>query len=1716
MTPLEQELLDEEELPEDQQIMYINLNSTFSTDLPYVYIQLSLTDRPYKYVTVQALHDSGCSQTMISKSAYLKIPGANLQNIQPTTKFKIAAFDGKLTPALGMVKLNLTFKGEGKHSITIPRIVLVHEFTTHDFMLGRDFTGSDAKIMETNTHLYLTDQYQGTGRGPTSTGYKEDIVSCKVPIHQANTGRIPITSTAEIEIPPYSVGMVQCKIFKHNKAYDLRKHRQHPETPFTLETISQPMLQSPEAIYYLTSSNTTVIPFYNNTAEDYYIPPNTKMGHIQIQPQDAMSTWKVHQADETYISVNNVQFIEESEILNDKEKEDELKIFRDSGKHIIPMSSYIEGKPSITEFEYKPNIRKEETQEEFINKFQLDHLPPKAQQYAKQEFIKVREAFSKHDYDLGRAKNFEMDIEVDTSQPRIQKYFPLPYRVREDFRKALDQMIEFGIIRECNEPSLFCSNLLVTRKKNGTLRILLDGRLLNHATIRKPMCLVSTYETYAHLAKKKHVSVMDMSHSFFQIPLTKEAQPLTAFFSDAHGKRFCFTRAPQGLRNSPLYLKLLTDEIFGDMALYVLSYADDIMIATDKDLYHHIDTTIEVLRRLRDKGIKMRPEKINLASDTIEFLGVIWNKGTLKIPEAKLLAFKNYPVPTTAKKVKSFVCAMSYYRKFIPRFAQLAKPLLDLSMVRYQHFKWLPIHQEIFDTLIKSIVNYSALIIPDPDKDFYVQTDSSTYAAAGRVFQLDEEGEELLIACVSRTYTITEQGYAIFRKEVLALLYTLKSLDFFLRFAVRLIILIDAKAILFLRMCKESAGILIRFSIELSKYEAEVYHVPGKDNIIADILSRNLEGADEVIRQARNKSVLSEKDTVEILNRLSIPAGTKFTAEQVAFMLGAESLPAPVGKEKKKSTAKEGKRQLANLPKTLGAKKLRLPPTSFKRPGLILPPRIKSNSVNIQYQDLNALCRIAMDGTMSKETLKEIQSTDEEYGDIYHNVGQHPHFLKHQDLLFYNKDDIIKLVLPKSLLLPMVNSKHYSIHGVHFSQTRIKRDITSKYYVKPRDLNQVVKDVVNSCITCQMSANVPTQQVLKRFDKVTLPRTTWAIDLIPNMNKTEEENTTILIAIDMYTCYIQAIPLKNRSTKEIIAAIKHRIIAPFGTPEMIRSDNETGMENSTAFYDFCHEYQIQFLPTSTGAPWANGAAERAVQTIKRALKLFVVHEHCINTWDKKIHLVTNAHNKSVGVYGITPEEAMFGYSNPNKTDIITLWPEDMRLDDYTNYIVERAHEQRRKMKFETERHMKRNLTYRNKSRKEKQFSRGNVVIHRHTQVAVGPNSATQSKYDGPYIILEVYPEQSQALLENMTTKRTMKAHYSNIQRLKFNPQHNRVPENLDDTLDLYFPERQSQMPTQTQTQTQQHIVRDSQPPPGDPDINNGTDNPDQRDGTDKPKTQEATQTKKPNKNPFEDSDEDEGQSNQDNNDTDWDQFGDFQWSQRSSQRPGTPFNRSPADASPDEEIDQGDIDFQPQHGTMFQEDDDLGDTGTPGRDSPQRTQEEGTTETTEEEDTIYVTLKTVNDSQVPQIVDVKRLPKPRIPRTKARQSEPKKKAEPTQALQPIKVVIEREAEQQGQRQKVQAEKPKVKITHVQEENITLMQDTFVKPKRGRPKKGSEPKKTAEKENKQARKVEHKYNTRGKAATPASNTAQVYTLDTVLYLAQQSDGTYQEVYSLKTM
>jgi hypothetical protein len=111
----------------------------------------------------------------------------------------------------------------------------------------------------------------------------------------------------------------------------------------------------------------------------------------------------------------------------------------------------------------------------------------------------------------------------------------------------------------------------------------------------------------------------------------------------------------------------------------------------------------------------------------VDFLRVVWQKGKISIPEAKLLSFTELPSPTTPKQTKGVVAMIGYYRKFIPHYAHLEKPLGDLALVHPKQFKWTNKHETCFRYLIEHVKKHATLYLPDPSKPYYIQTDASDF-----------------------------------------------------------------------------------------------------------------------------------------------------------------------------------------------------------------------------------------------------------------------------------------------------------------------------------------------------------------------------------------------------------------------------------------------------------------------------------------------------------------------------------------------------------------------------------------------------------------------------------------------------------------------------------------------------------------------------------------------------------------------------------------------------------------------------------------------------------------------------------------------------------------------------------------------------------------------------------------------------------------------------
>ena len=1384
--------------------------------LAHVNITLSSLDHTFEEATthVLALHDSGCAKTIINKKMFDKLlEKGHIEVYQPERPTVIVTASGEAQPITGTADILLHF--EGLHGIqkSFELNVIVHSGITQDFLLGRDFTGSDARAFETNKYLFLTDDPNGYLDSIGNALKNGDL--CQVPILGSKPAALHVAANNVTIIPPFENGTIIGTLAKDpNRQYQLPLST-NQLTSYVVKQCTVPGLKSLPWLMDYIKPNEVCIPVYNSTPYDMIIERTTLVADIDIihKPEEyetysmSMNELPVDviecnlarpafvESDVIECNFARTKFINDDQGMNEEEKDEAFMHYMKFGYHHPSMTKEVEENASLTELKLREDTPLSD--EDFETQFDLKHLPLKNRIWAMQMFRRQQQAFSKHAADLGCATDIEMRIDPISQDPHIQKYTPLPHAVREQVRAILDQMAEFGIIRECDEPSPFCSNLLVVKKKDGkNIRILLDGRLLNNQTRRLPTNLVTHLELYAHLANAKWVTTIDLSDAFFQIPLEKSSQKYTVFYSEAHGKRYCFQRCPQGLKNSPLHLKLLMDKCFGNMAKDVIHYADDIMLATNGTLHDHLNKLEQVLHRLRTHGVKIRPAKLNIARDTIDFLGVVWTKGRISIPEAKVQAFINLPSPNTPKRTKSVICALAYYRKFIPKFAEISQPLMDLATLHPKQFKWTEDHEKRFRMLIDAIVQNSSLHLPDPTKEFYVQTDASQNCGAGRVFQKDKDGNELLIACVSRTFTKSERVYSTVKKEVLALLYTLRTMDFFLRYAPKLVILVDAQAIVFLRLCKDSQGILLRFSLELSKYDAEVHHVPGVNNEISDVLSRHHVGIDKILEEAKTLKPMTEEQTVRFLKRLCIPENFIFTKEEVATLLELDSLPNPVEKKKKQSAAKMGERHIKNVPQTLSSRKVRLPKESMKRPGVILPSKQKKQRMDysdfdemdcqsvdtMSYSDFKTSSKAILRGILSKRDFREAQENDDFCAKILNSPHRHKSFALIDGLLYSRKNNQLKLCLPIALLDIVINSKHFSVFGLHFSKTRIMRDITDRYHVQHSVLNKRLKRLQNNCLVCQFNSSEKEDHHLRQSDYIHAPRVTWGVDLIPNMPLSKNGKKVALLAVDLFTGYIQICPMKDRTTPELIAAIDKTIVKAFGNPKFLRSDEEPGLFNSKEFYDYLQPLGIKFIPTSVGAPWANSTAERSVKTIKDAARNFLLQEKADPDWEDYVNYFTSAHNKSISVYGFSPEYLLFGHTNPNPNDLIQFWPNTDSHSEYAEKIIPIAQKGREIASKRAEQKREKNRTYKNVNRVKKVFQLGQIVGHRQLQVATGSAMSMKPRFTGPYTVEEILPDGSSAIIQHMHTGHVMKAHYSNLKLISYHPAGNRVHTNFDNDL----------------------------------------------------------------------------------------------------------------------------------------------------------------------------------------------------------------------------------------------------------------------------------------------------------------------------------------------
>ncbi|CAL1568882.1 unnamed protein product [Knipowitschia caucasica] len=295
---------------------------------------------------------------------------------------------------------------------------------------------------------------------------------------------------------------------------------------------------------------------------------------------------------------------------------------------------------------------------------------------------------------------------------------------------------------------------------------------------------------------------------------------------------------PFGLKGAAQTFQRLMDSVLRDMP-FIFVYLDDILVASPSVEEHSLHLRL-LFERLTEHGLIVNPVKCQFGLSEIEFLGHrVSRQGAVPLP-AKVKAVLAFPRPPSVKPLQEFLGMINFYNRFIPHAAHLMHPLYDALRGRRgnQVVEWSPERVLAFDRAKTALAEAALLTHPDPTAPVALTTDASD-CAVGAVVEQWSDGAWRPLAFFSRRLRESERRYSAFDRELLALFLATRHFRFLLEgreFAAY----VDHKPLIF-AMAKTSepwSARQQRHLFAISEFTCDIRHVAGKDNAVADCLSR--------------------------------------------------------------------------------------------------------------------------------------------------------------------------------------------------------------------------------------------------------------------------------------------------------------------------------------------------------------------------------------------------------------------------------------------------------------------------------------------------------------------------------------------------------------------------------------------------------------------------------------------------------------------------------------------------------------------------------------------------------------------------------------------------------------------------------------------------------------------------------------------------------------
>ncbi|KAK3105624.1 hypothetical protein FSP39_002098 [Pinctada imbricata] len=910
-----------------------------------------------------------------------------------------------------------------------------------------------------------------------------------------------------------------------------------------------------------------------------------------------------------------------------------------------------------------------------------------------------KDVFSTDLSQIGKTSLYKHKIDtVPGAKPVRKQFYRTSPTASQVIREHVNEMLQNDIIQPSN--SEWHSPVVLVKKKNGQTRFACDYRALNKITIPMsfPLPHIETVFDSIGDAKAKIFTNLDFKSAFWQVEMSPCSKHKAAFITQ--DGVYEWKRMPFGLMNAPISFQTLMSGVLRDLNFKsVLVYIDDVLIYS-KDYKSHIKDLSLVFQKLKQAGLTLEPSKCNFAVKQLKFLGHIISKNGVEVDPEKTRIVSEFPAPKKQKQVRSFLGMANYYRRFIPNFAKIASPLYDL-LKKDKAFQWTDECQQSFEKLKSALLSAPILSYPDPVRNFVLTCDASNLAIGFYLSQMSTSNQEHVIAYGGKALSKEERNYTTSEKELLAVV---KGVEAYRPYLVgkKFTVYTDHRALVWLKSAKHT-GRLERWALRLQEYDFDIVHRPGKNNHVADALSRvPYQDEDEVSNpESRSIQQVSAIETSQIISDTpeGIQVNLYYTPDETEIVA--------------------------------------LDPGQYD----ILPGKQKDLfQLQKECPDFHEIIQYLQDQKLPDDGKRrdKIIAESKHYGIV---DGILVHFYQRRCKRQPTEFRYIKQVaMPKVLRQEALKQYHDSIAGGgHLGIEKVSTAMVQMYHWP--HMHQDIVNYVRSCIRCQQAKRDsnparPPLTPLPRRDRFDC----WQIDILGPIHKSPEGYEYILLCIEAHSRWPEAIPLKTQSATEVATALFANIISRYGAPSILFSDRGRNFM-SNLIGALCEIFEISRHHTSSYHPNTNGLVERQNSVIAQCLRTYCAKDQ--GKWPSFLPGIMMSFRKAISAHSTeySPFYLMFGEEMrlPFDADLL---PKDTLGRDAKQYLehflsnLKIAHVIAKK---NDEYNQQRNKQYHDKHIRIPDFRIGEKVMMAIHQIPKGQSAKLYDKAMGPYVIIDCGP-----------------------------------------------------------------------------------------------------------------------------------------------------------------------------------------------------------------------------------------------------------------------------------------------------------------------------------------------------------------------------------------